>query len=101
MAQGSLSTGQYLNIGHFDDIIRLMLEANEETDIQVTDVDRLDLIVVALYAREDLPVGAVRSFAFDRNVAKGPRVQPLSIATEQITRPRRRRELLAQVELHM
>lgn len=101
MGQGGLSTGEYLNIGHFDDIIGLMLDANEETDITVADVDQLDLIVVALYGWEDLPVGAVRSFSFDQTAANGPKVQPLSIATEQITKPRRRRELLQQVERHM
>ena len=101
MGQGSLSTGQYIDIGHFDEIVTAMLKANEETDVDVAQVHQLDLIVVALYAPEHLPVGAARSFHFDRNGAKGVKVVPLSIATDQIRRRRSRRELLAKVEYHM
>ncbi len=101
MAQGSLDTGDYLNIGHFDEIIGIMLEANNEEAIAIADVRQLDLTVVALYAREDLPVGASRSFSFQQSYANGRKVQPLGVATEQITDRRRRRELLRQVERHM
>ncbi|GAM04709.1 MULTISPECIES: hypothetical protein [Novosphingobium] len=101
MGQGSLATGQFMNIGHFDDIVRTLLDANEETDVQEEEVDQFDLTVVALYALEDLPVGATRSFHFERNVPKGPRVQPLSIATDQIRQRRRRRDLLNKVQQYL
>lgn len=102
MAQGSLNTGQYLDIGHFDEIVAAMLDANaeDEIEVEVEEVSQLDLTVVALYAPESLPVGAARSFYFDRKVRNGPKVKPLSIATEQIRDRRRRRELLARVEYH-
>ncbi len=101
MGQGSLSTGQYMDIGHFEEIVSAMLNANEEPNVDVTDVHQLDLIVVALYAPEHLPVGASRSFQFDRSKPKGVKVQPLSIGTKQIRRRRPRRGLLSKVEYHM
>ncbi len=101
MAQGSLNTGQYLDIGRFDRLVGLMLEANDETEIDVDDVGRFDLTVIALYGWEHLPVGAVRSFAFDRSGQRGSKVRPLSVAAEQITRKHKRRELLHKVEQHM
>lgn len=101
MGQGSLNTGQYLDIGHFYDVVEAMLTANEETEVDVTKVNQFDLTVVAFYSRDDLPVGAVRSFHFDHAAAKGSRVRPLSLATDQIRPLRRRRELLQKVEYHM
>ncbi|WP_094077360.1 hypothetical protein [Notoacmeibacter marinus] len=100
MAQGSLNTGEFLDIGHFDDIVSAMLEANDEEGIDVDHVDQLDLTVVALYAPESLPVGASRRFRFDRQIAKGPKVMPLNVRTDQIRSKRRRRELLAKVRAH-
>lgn len=101
MGQGSLSTGQFMNIGHFDDIVATLLEGNDETDITQEDVEQFDLTVVALYGLDDVPVGATRSFHFDRNVAKGPKVQPLSIATDQIRQRKRRKELLRKTQEHL
>lgn len=101
MGQGSLATGQFMNIGHFDDIVATLLEANDETDVQMDEVEQFDLTVVALYALEDLPVGATRSFHFDRAVAKGPKVQPLSIETDQIRQRKRRKELLRKTQKHL
>ncbi|RKF23331.1 hypothetical protein D6851_02340 [Altericroceibacterium spongiae] len=101
MGQGSLSTGQYLDMGHFEDIASTMLQANEETDVAIKDVHQLDLVVVAFYAPERLPVGAVRSFHFDHGAPKGARVRPLTISTAQIRQRRQRRELLKKVEYHM
>ena len=101
MGQGSLATGQFMNIGHFDDIVATLLEANDETDVQMDEVEQFDLTVVALYALEDLPVGATRSFHFDRDVPKGPKVQPLSIETDQIRQRKRRKELLRKTQKHL
>ncbi len=101
MGQGSLSTGQYLDIGHFHEIVTAMLEANDEADVQLADVHQLDLTVVALYAPERLPVGASRRFRFDSNGAKGAKVMPLNVRTEQIRSHRLRRELLQKLEDHM
>ncbi|MBH0111571.1 hypothetical protein I5E68_01220 [Novosphingobium sp. YJ-S2-02] len=101
MGQGSLATGQFMNIGHFDDIVATLLEANDETDVQMDEVEQFDLTVVALYALEDMPVGATRSFHFDRNVPKGPKVQPLSIETDQIRQRKRRKELLRKTQQHL
>ena len=100
MVQGSLMTGQYMNIGHFDEIVAATLEANEETDIDVSEVRQLDLIAVALYASDHLPVGASRSFRFEPRPNGRPKVQPLGLATEQIRRRRARRNLRAKVEYH-
>ncbi|GGO93176.1 hypothetical protein [Stakelama pacifica] len=101
MGQGSLNTGQYLDIGHFHEIVEVMLAANDENEVAATQVDQFDLTVVAFYSREDLPVGATRSFHFDHAAAKGSRVKPLSLSTDQIRQLRRRRALLKQVEYHM
>jgi len=100
MGQGSLNTGQFMDIGHFDEIIGALLEANGETDIQVEDIGQCDLTVVALHAFESLPIGARRSFRFDRNATKGPKVQPLTIVTNQIRKRSGRRALLRKVEFH-
>ncbi len=101
MGQGSLSTGAYLDIGHFDQILSAMLNAHEDLDVEPSQVERLDLIVVAFYAPEHLPVGARRTFHFNWSGPQGGRVQPASIRTEQIRNRRRRRELLRTVEYHM
>ncbi|GAA4764827.1 hypothetical protein GCM10023219_06970 [Stakelama sediminis] len=101
MRQGSLNTGQYLDIGHFHEIVEVMLAANEETEVDMPQVEQLDLTVVAFYSREDLPVGAVRSFHFDHKAATGARVRPLNLATDQIRQMARRRTLLKKVEYHM
>lgn len=102
MAQGSLNTGDYLNIGHFDEIVGAMLEANEEADIEPAKIEQFDLTVVALYPWEkDLPIGATRSFRFVQDVAHGPRVRPLTISTKQINHTLKRRELRQKVEHHM
>ncbi|KHK93624.1 hypothetical protein LK12_01280 [Novosphingobium malaysiense] len=101
MAQGSLNTGQYLDIGRFDTLVDLMLEANKETEIEVGDVECFDLAVVAFYGWEHLPVGATRRFHFVPDSGGGVKVQPLTAAAEQITRKSKRRELLRTVEQHM
>ncbi|WP_245412311.1 hypothetical protein [Notoacmeibacter ruber] len=100
MGQGSLNTGQYLDIGHFDEIVTVMLEGSDDVSATVEDVTQLDLMVVALYAPESLPVGAFRRFQFDRDIPRGPKVTPLNVRTEQIRSKRRRRELLEKVRHH-
>ena len=100
MRQGSLSTGQYLDIGHFDDILEVMLRAHDE-ELDRDSVEQLDLIVVAFYAPESLPVGARRSFQFRWDFPSGGRVQPSSLRTEQIRGRRQRRRLFRTVERHM
>lgn len=100
MVQGSLMTGQYMNIGHFDEIVAAMLEANAETDIDVSEVRQLDLTAVAIYASDQLPVGATRSFRFDPRPGDRAKVQPLGLATQQIRGRRARKNLLATVEYH-
>ena len=100
MRQGSLSTGQYLNIGHFDEIVRAMLDANAESDVEVGDVRQLDLTAVALYSSDELPVGAARSFAFSPRGDGTLKVQPLSITTEQIRKRNARRILLEKATYH-
>ncbi|MXO54426.1 hypothetical protein GRI47_10480 [Erythrobacter pelagi] len=101
MRQGSLSTGQYLDIGHFDDILEVMLRDDEAAGLAREDVAQLDLIVVAFYAPESLPVGARRSFQFRWESPSGTRVQPTSLRTEQIRGRRQRKRLFQAVERHM
>ena len=101
MRQGSLSTGQYLDIGHFDDILEVMLRDDEAAGLEREDVAQLDLIVVAFYAPESLPVGARRSFQFRWESPSGTRVQPTSLRTEQIRGRRQRKRLFQAVERHM
>ena len=101
MRQGSLSTGQYLDIGHFDDILEVMLRDDEAAGLAREDVAQLDLIVVAFYAPESLPVGARRSFQFRWESPSGTRVQPTSLMTQQIRGRRQRKRLFQAVERHM
>ena len=101
MRQGSLSTGQYLDIGHFQDILEVMLRDDEAAGLEREDVSQLDLIVVAFYAPESLPVGARRSFQFRWDSPSGTRVQPTSLRTEQIRGHRQRKRLFQAVERHM
>lgn len=101
MRQGSLSTGQYLDIGHFDDILEVMLRDDEAAGLAREDVAQLDLIVVAFYAPESLPVGARRSFQFRWESPSGTRVQPTSLRTQQIRGRRQRKRLFQAVERHM
>jgi hypothetical protein len=101
MRQGSLSTGQYLDIGHFQDFLEVMLRDDEAAGLEREDVSQLDLIVVAFYAPESLPVGARRSFQFRWDSPSGTRVQPSSLRTEQIRGRRQRKRLFQAVERHM
>jgi len=101
MRQGSLSTGQYLDIGHFQDFLEVMLRDDEAAGLEREDVSQLDLIVVAFYAPESLPVGARRSFQFRWESPSGTRVQPSSLRTEQIRGRRQRKRLFQAVERHM
>lgn len=98
--QGSLCTGEYLNIGHFDDIIRRMLQSHDETDLEVTEVEQIELTVVAFHGWEDLPVGAARSFKIQPGANETPEILPISPATKQISRRSRRRQLCRILEVH-
>lgn len=101
MAQGSLNTGEYLNIGSFENLINLMLQANNGTEAKIAEVEQFELKVVAFHGWEDLPVGAVRSFGIHQSSGEEARVQPLSLSTEQIDSRHRRRRLWKEIEDHV
>lgn len=100
MRQGSLQTGQYLDIGHFEDVIIQLVETtNLIQDPQL--VREIDLTVVALYGSDRVPVGAKRLFSIDRSDPQHPKITPLTVSTNQHTSRRQRRELLETLHKYM
>ncbi|MER0239827.1 hypothetical protein [Fulvimarina sp. MAC8] len=97
MRQGSLESGQYLDIGHFDALIEQL--ANDAPKIRdKTAIKALEMTVVALYGPEDLPVGAKRKFTIDWHADEKTRITPNSVITYQIHKKRERRRLRRELE---
>ncbi len=104
MRQGSLSTGDYLDIGHFDDLVSQLVETDPELSnlSSWTDsVTGLNLIVVALYGPDLLPVGASRRFSFVENGEKSLRIRPNSLTTRQLRSRRQGRRLMRKLAEHL
>ena len=100
MRQGSLATGHYLDLGHFDEVLAQLVEATDDFD-DVEAVKALELTAVALYASDRHPVGARRCFAIERGNGRGPRITPTDITTKQLRSRRERRKLLATLSKHL
>jgi hypothetical protein len=100
MQQGSLETGEYLNIGHFDEIIERMLHASDEAETEITDVNEVELTVVAFHGWEKLPVGAVRRFEIKSRSENLHEIAPMNVATEQIRHRHARHQLCNRLATH-
>ncbi|MEF2545979.1 hypothetical protein VQ045_02265 [Aurantimonas sp. E1-2-R+4] len=104
MRQGSLSTGDYLDIGHFDELVSQLVETDPELSnlSSWTDsVTGLNLIVVALYGPDLLPVGASRRFSFVENGERNLRIRPNSLTTRQLRSRRQGRRLMRKLAEHL
>lgn len=104
MRQGSLSTGDYLNIGHFDELIAQLVEADPELSklgSWTDSVTAVDLTVVALYGPDLLPVGASRRFSFVEDGEAGLRIRPNSLTTQQFRSRHHGRRLLRKLAKHL
>ena len=100
MRQGSLSTGSYLDIGHFDDLLHALIE-NQPKISNVEAVKGLEIIVVALYGPERWPVGAERYFDLKWDANNGGRIVPSRVETRQLRSQRKRRQLSRKLAEHM
>ncbi len=92
--QGPLLSGQWRDIGSITDVLERARDMLGETRPAGVD-DRpleVELMVIAIYGSEDLPVGARRRFSVISDGA-GWRVSPSSGDTEQIRSKRARRQL--------
>lgn len=99
MGQGSLVTGQYIDLGHFDDLITQLTQ--DRPDAPAPDaVTELELVVVALYGSSHRPVGAERHFALEARDA-GVRIVPQTVETQQLRSRRARLNLRRQLARHM
>ena len=104
MRQGSLSTGDYLDIGHFDDLVSQLVETDPElSDLSswTDSVTGLNLTVVALYGPDLLPVGASRRFSFVENGEESLRIRPNSLTTRQLRSRRQGRRLMRKLAEHL
>jgi hypothetical protein len=99
MGQGSLVTGQYLDIGHFDDLLVELAQDRPEAPAPRT-VTELQLVVVALYGSSHRPVGAERHFALETREGI-VRIVPRTVETQQLRSRRERRKLRQQLARHM
>ncbi|UIJ71897.1 hypothetical protein [Aurantimonas sp. HBX-1] len=99
MGQGSLVTGQYIDLGHFDEL--LVKLGQDRPDAPAPDaVTVLELVVVALYGSSHRPVGAERHFALEPRAA-GVRIVPQTVETQQLRSRRARLKLRRQLARHM
>ncbi|MBB4003835.1 MAG: hypothetical protein V7704_17210 [Aurantimonas endophytica] len=99
MGQGSLVTGQYIDLGHFDELITLL--GQDRPDAPSPDaVSELELVVVALYGSSHRPVGAERHFALEPRDGV-VRIVPQTVETQQLRSRRERRKLRQQLSRHM
>lgn len=104
MRQGSLSTGDYLDIGHFDDLVEQLVETDAELSrlgAWANTVTALDLTVVALYGPDLIAVGASRRFSFVDDGAGCLRIRPDSLTTRQLRFRRQRRQLMRKLASHL
>ncbi|WP_232845568.1 hypothetical protein [Aurantimonas marina] len=104
MRQGSLSTGEYLDIGHFDDLVEQLVETDAELSrlgAWADTVTALDLTVVALYGPDLIAVGASRRFSFVENGDERLRIRPESLTTRQLRSRRWRRQLMRKLASHL
>lgn len=99
MAQGSLVTGQYIDLGHFDDLITLLGQDRPGAPTP-NEVTKLELVVVALYGSSHRPVGAERHFALETRDGV-VRIVPQSVETLQLRSRRARLKLRRQMARHM
>ncbi|MCP3054062.1 hypothetical protein [Aurantimonas marianensis] len=104
MRQGSLSAGEYLDIGHFDEFVSQLVETDPDrarlhnwTDA----VNAIELTVLALYGSDRLPVGASRRFSFVRAEAGGMRISPDTLWTRQLHSRRQRKQLVRKLASHL
>lgn len=104
MRQGSLSAGEYLDIGHFDEFIAQLAETDPEL-ARLSDwteaVTAIELTVVALYGSDRLPVGASRRFSFVPKDAGGLRISPDTLWTRQLHSRRQRKQLVRKLASHL
>jgi hypothetical protein len=69
--QGPLKTGEYLDLGTFEDIARRVLDKNTpEDDDSTPPFQAIELFVVAIYGPETSPIGASRRFELKANDQK-------------------------------
>jgi len=104
MRQGSLSTGDYLDIGHFDDLVEQLVETDAELSRLgpwANTVIALDLTVVALYGPDLIAVGASRRFSFVDEGAGCLRIRPETLTTRQLRSRRQRRQLMRKLASHL
>ena len=95
--QGPLGAGQARNIGTFEG---MLAHAIQEENVSIEAVERqmdgplaaLEIRVIAAYASEDLPVGAVRKFRVLRS-ERGPQLRAESSIATQIRSRRERRAI--------
>ena len=93
--QGPLSSGDYRDIGHFQGFVERVAERTGAPSVlQRGEPFTLELLIVAYYASEYLPVGARRRFVISRD---GPtwKLAAQSVGTKQV-RSRRDRKRIEQ-----
>ncbi|MEX6508256.1 hypothetical protein [Jiella sp. M17.18] len=99
MRQGSLMPGSYLDIGHFDDLVGALSEADHRI-ADKEEVETIEIIAVALYGPERDPVGAERHFDLRRDGERA-RILPRTVETHQMHSRRKRRQLAKKLAEHM
>lgn len=72
--QGPLSSGEYLVIGSFQDLLNLLIQSRENTDedINIESIHQLEIRVALFQGMENHPLGATRRFE----------VSPLGVPTK-------------------
>ena len=84
LRQGPLQPGEFFQLGTFETMLDLLIEAAEH-DTWLTEVEerRLEVRVVAVYGNRTNPVGARRVFTL-KGLEEGYSIQPVSLDTEQL-----------------
>ncbi|WP_024349364.1 MULTISPECIES: hypothetical protein [Aurantimonas] len=100
MRQGSLGTGRYMDLGHFDELLKEITSTDPDFTRNAT-IDTFVLTVVALYGTERMPVGATRSFAIKKDGDGNRQIVPHSVETRQMRGRRDRKTLRNKLMKHM
>lgn len=91
--QGPLASAGYRDIGHFSGFVERVVQRTAAPPVlERDDAFVLELLVVAYYAAEYLPVAAVRRFDITRDGADW-RLQAQTVGTRQIRSRRERRRI--------
>jgi len=93
-AQGPLGAGEFLDLGKFSRLVRILHEHSNSSDIpaSIDELENLRITLFAIYTAKSNMIGAARDFAIRRKDGETV-VEPHSPIADQLANPIQRRHL--------